>query len=74
LVIDGARQIGKSYIIHYVATKLSQERFPNYIEVNFLEILLGKSFLRKSAASIWLQCIPSISRSSCSQTSLMNLR
>lgn len=30
LVVDGARQIGKSYIIREVGKKL----FPNYIEVN----------------------------------------
>lgn len=30
LIVDGARQIGKSYIIRYVGQKL----FPNYIEVN----------------------------------------
>lgn len=33
LVIDGARQIGKTYIIHYVGTKL----YENYIELNFVE-------------------------------------
>lgn len=33
LVIDGARQIGKSYIIRDVATSL----FPNYVEINFAE-------------------------------------
>ncbi len=31
LVIDGARQIGKSFIIREVGQRL----FPNYIEVNF---------------------------------------
>ena len=30
LVVDGARQIGKSYIIRHVGRKL----FPNYIEIN----------------------------------------
>ena len=30
LVIDGARQIGKSYIIRNVGQKM----FPNYIEIN----------------------------------------
>ena len=30
LIVDGARQIGKSYIIREVGSKL----FPNYIEVN----------------------------------------
>ena len=33
LIIDGARQIGKSYIIRYVSKKL----FKNYIELNLLE-------------------------------------
>ena len=33
LVIDGARQIGKTYIIKYTAKKL----FKNYIEINMLE-------------------------------------
>ena len=33
LVIDGARQIGKSYIIRRVGTEL----FENYIELNFVE-------------------------------------
>lgn len=33
LVIDGARQIGKTYIIKYTAEKL----FENYIEINMLE-------------------------------------
>ena len=30
LLIDGARQIGKSYIIRHVGKKM----FPNYIEIN----------------------------------------
>lgn len=33
LIIDGARQIGKTFIINYVGTKL----FENYIEINLLE-------------------------------------
>ena len=33
LVIDGARQIGKSYIIRDVAKSL----FQNYVEINFAE-------------------------------------
>ena len=36
LVIDGARQIGKTYIIKYTAEKL----FKNYIEINMLEDFL----------------------------------
>ncbi len=37
LIIDGARQIGKSYIIRHVGKQL----FKNYIEVNLLEDSLG---------------------------------
>ena len=37
LLIDGARQIGKSYIIRWVG----QNMFPNYIEVNMEEDKLG---------------------------------
>ena len=38
LVIDGARQIGKSYIIRY----MGQKHFQNYIELNLLEDSLNK--------------------------------
>lgn len=37
LLIDGARQIGKSYIIRWVG----QNMFPNYIEINMEEDKLG---------------------------------
>ncbi|MDE5772996.1 MAG: AAA family ATPase [Muribaculaceae bacterium] len=37
LMIDGARQIGKSYIIRHVGKKM----FPNYIEINMEEDKLG---------------------------------
>lgn len=37
LVIDGARQIGKTYIIRYTGEKL----FENYIEINMIEDFLG---------------------------------
>lgn len=37
LLIDGARQIGKSYIVRWVGKKL----FPNYIEINMEEDKLG---------------------------------
>ena len=33
LLIDGARQIGKSYIIRHVGERM----FPNYIEINMEE-------------------------------------
>ncbi len=37
MVVDGARQIGKTFIIRYVATELLSDVFPNYIEINFIE-------------------------------------
>ena len=37
LLIDGARQIGKSYIIRHVGERM----FPNYIEINMEEDKLG---------------------------------
>lgn len=38
LLIDGARQIGKSYIIRHVGTKL----FENYIEIDLMQDFLGE--------------------------------
>lgn len=38
LLIDGARQIGKTYIIRYVCKKM----FTNYIEIDMLEDFLGE--------------------------------
>ncbi len=38
LLIDGARQVGKTYIIRYVGKKL----FPNFIEINMLEDSVGE--------------------------------
>ncbi len=37
MVVDGVRQIGKTFIIRYVATELLSDVFPNYIEINFIE-------------------------------------
>lgn len=37
MIIDGARQIGKSFIIRYVATEILKPKFTNYIEINFVE-------------------------------------
>ncbi|MGM9972094.1 MAG: AAA family ATPase [Anaeroplasmataceae bacterium] len=37
LLIDGARQIGKSYIIRHVGSKL----FENYIEIDMIEDSVG---------------------------------
>ena len=37
LLIDGARQIGKTYIIEHVG----KEMFENYIKINMVEDLVG---------------------------------
>ena len=37
LLIDGARQVGKTYIIRYVGKKI----FKNFIEVNMVEDSMG---------------------------------
>lgn len=42
LLIDGARQIGKTYIINHVGKKL----FENYIEINMIADSLGDAFLK----------------------------
>ncbi len=41
MIIDGARQIGKSFIIRYIGSQLLKEKFCNYIELNFVEDSLG---------------------------------
>ncbi len=43
LLIDGARQIGKSYIIRHVGTKL----FENYIEIDMVEDSIGPRLFEK---------------------------
>lgn len=43
LLVDGARQIGKTYIIRYVGNKL----FENYIEINMIEDSLGNHLFEK---------------------------
>ncbi len=42
LVVDGARQVGKSYIIRYLCKKL----YSNYIEINLLEDSLGAKLFK----------------------------
>ncbi|MDE5594864.1 MAG: AAA family ATPase, partial [Muribaculaceae bacterium] len=42
LVVTGARQVGKSYIIGYVARKL----FKHVIEINFIEDANGPGYFR----------------------------
>ena len=53
LVVDGARQIGKTYIIKYVGEKL----FENYIEINMIEDLLGDKLFEnvKTVDDFYLQ-------------------
>lgn len=53
LIIDGARQVGKSYIIRYIGNKL----FENYIEINLLEDSLGNRRFEnvKSVEDFYLQ-------------------
>ena len=43
LLVDGARQTGKTYIIRYVGNKL----FENYIEINMIEDSLGNRLFEK---------------------------
>ena len=47
MVIDGARQVGKSYIIRYVGSELLKDKFTNYIEINFVEDSLGDKLFEK---------------------------
>lgn len=42
MIIDGARQIGKSFIIRYVGSELLKDKFANYIEINFIEDSIGE--------------------------------
>lgn len=53
LLIDGARQIGKTYIIHHVGKKL----FENYIEINMIEDSLGDRLFEgtKTVEDFYLQ-------------------
>lgn len=44
LVIDGARQIGKTFIIRHVG----QQLFENYIEINFVEDLNGAKLFEQA--------------------------
>lgn len=53
LLIDGARQVGKTYIIRYVGSKL----FENFIEINMVEDLLGNRMFEniKTVEDFYLQ-------------------
>ncbi len=47
MIIDGARQVGKSFIIRYVGSELLKEKFANYIEINFVEDSLKEKLFEK---------------------------
>ena len=53
LIVNGARQVGKSYIIRHVGNKL----FSNYIEINLLEDSLGNRNFEnvRTVADFYLQ-------------------
>ena len=53
LLVNGARQIGKSYLIRYVGKKL----FKNYVEINLKEDKEGKQLFAKvkSTTDFYLQ-------------------
>ena len=53
LLIDGARQVGKTYIIRHVGNKL----FENYIEINMVEDFLGPKLFAetKTVEDFYLQ-------------------
>ena len=53
LLIDGARQVGKTYIIRYVGKKM----FENFIEINMVEDFLGSRFFEntKTVEDFYLQ-------------------
>lgn len=53
LLIDGARQVGKTYIIRYVGQKL----FKNFIEINMIEDFLGEQLFSsvKKVEDFYLQ-------------------
>jgi hypothetical protein len=50
LLVDGARQVGKTYIIRYVGKKL----FENYIEINITEDSLGDKMKQKDNTLIFI--------------------
>lgn len=53
LLVDGARQVGKTYIIRYVGRQL----FPNFIEINMVEDSLGSGLFAntKTVEDFYLQ-------------------
>ena len=53
LLVDGARQVGKTYLIRHVGRKL----FPNFIELNMIEDSLGGRLFSqtKTVSDFYLQ-------------------
>jgi hypothetical protein len=53
LLVDGARQVGKTYLIRYVGQKL----FENFIEINMVEDSLGERLFAntKTVEDFYLQ-------------------
>ena len=47
MIIDSARQIGKSFIIRYVATEILKSKFTNYIKINFVQNSLKNKLFSK---------------------------
>ena len=47
MIIDSARQIGQSCIIRYVATKILNSKFTNYIKINFVQNSLKNKLFSK---------------------------
>lgn len=61
LLVDGARQVGKSYIIR----EIGQRRFKNYIEINMEADKLGdRTFAERKPqkTSIWLLVWPPVTK------------
>ncbi len=46
LIVDGARQIGKSFIIRHIATNVLNKKFTNYIELNFVLDSVGDKIFK----------------------------
>lgn len=46
MIIEGARQVGKSFIIRHIAKNVLTNKFKNYIEINFVEDDLGEKIFK----------------------------
>ena len=59
LLIDGARQVGKTYLIRYVGQKL----FENFIEINLVEDSLGDRLFAETRTVCLRRCLGRRTRS-----------